>query len=521
MPRRIIGVHSGHDASASLLVDNVVVCSIAKERLTRVKHDHGDPVECVDYILKHYRLTPKDIDLVIRSNWYDAQNLNNSYYKRFKRVIESRQHHLFHAYAASIVSESGDSLVMVNDGRGCRPIDNNDRNGSPDSFEIESVYQLKNGRLHSLEKEYRHYTKNKFPWGSHIDSLGYAYGAVSKKIFGSTHSAGKVMALASFNDNSHSVPDAFIFGHGTKFTVNPEWTDYLESCPNKIDWNTSVAKSLAYNIQRSLEQYFEFRIEELATKYHCSEFTFSGGIALNCKNNGLLANSPAIKRINLFPACGDDGLSVGATVWAVREVYNNFLPIRYQISQGVSYGRNILDIIPLAKQIAQLLTSDKVVGIHHKGSEFGPRALGNRSILSAAHDIKFKERLNSVIKERESFRPFGGMVLEKNLSYLTSDKLANPYMLSAAQVKPGIKIKYPSLVHVDGTVRIQVIKEDCELIHHILTEYQKLTGLIAIINTSFNGCDEPIVETEVQAYSAAKKMGLDYLCVSAVLEEIT
>ena len=175
MSTRIIGVHSGHDASACLLVDNVLVGAIAKERLTRKKHDHGDPTECVEYLLKHFGLAPADIDLVIRSNWHDAKDLNHAWYDRFPRVHQTQRHHLLHAYAASVMAPPRPALILICDGRGCRPEDNGDIYGNSDHFEVESVYLHKSGRLIELDKRYRRYISQRYTWGSHIDSLGYAY----------------------------------------------------------------------------------------------------------------------------------------------------------------------------------------------------------------------------------------------------------------------------------------------------------------------------------------------------------
>ncbi|MCE7729343.1 hypothetical protein LZS92_07660 [Vibrio campbellii] len=137
------------------------------------------------------------------------------------------------------------------------------------------------------------------------------------------------------------------------------------------------------------------------------------------------------------------------------------------------------------------------------GSEFGPRSLGYRSILSPADKLGYKQRLNTHVKQRESFRPFSTMILDSNVNKITADSLANPFMLSAAQILESQHPQYPALIHVDGTIRIQVVEEDGGLIHQILTEYERLTGQIAIINTSFNGCNEPIVETIEQAKASA------------------
>jgi len=522
MSTRIIGVHSGHDASACLLVDNVVVGAIARERLTRDKHAQGDPVECVDYLLAHAGLAPVDIDLLVCSDWHDASGLSANRYAAFPRVETTRRHHLLHAYAASVMAPPGRALVLVADGRGCRPEDNGVDGMAPGLYEVESVYCHEGGRLTALEKAYRPYQAGRYAWGSHIDSLGYAYAAVSKKIFGSSHAAGKVMALAALATGAHAIPAPLRFGPDQAFGVDPDWLAFLQACPDRIDWRSALAADLAASIQQGLEAYFAFRTRQLARDYGCPDLLLGGGVALNCRNNGMLANAGWLGTVDVFPAAGDDGLSVGAAVMALRETFHDDRPIGYRVSQGASnaapvegeQGRRV------AGEIARLLAAGRAVGVFQGGSEFGPRALGHRSILSSAADPAFKTRLNTEIKRRESFRPFGGIVLRSRLDRLTGDALAGPNMLSAARMHAAARLRYPALAHVDGSVRLQVVAEDGGLLHRILATYEDLTGRVALINTSFNGCDEPIVETPAQARACAAAIGLDHLYADGALEAV-
>ncbi|MFN3734619.1 carbamoyltransferase C-terminal domain-containing protein [Comamonas testosteroni] len=520
MSTRIIGVHSGHDASACLLVDNVLVGAIARERLTRRKHDQGDPVECVDYLLENFGLRPTDIDLLVCSDWHDATGLGEERYSQFARVERTRRHHLLHAYAASVMAPTGPSIVLVLDGRGCRPEDNGINGMDTNLFEVESIYRHEGGRLIELEKNYRPYYSKRYAWGSHIDSLGYAYAAVSKKIFGSSHAAGKVMALAALAKRSHCIPRPLSFGLDKKFVVNPDWLAFLQACPDHLDWNTALAADLADAIQQSLEAYFRFRTHQLAQTHQCQDLLLGGGVALNCKNNGLIANVDWLRSVEVFPASGDDGLSVGAAVMALRETFGDYRPIEYQPSLGANYGGIDAPPAQAAEELARLLADGRNVGIFQGGSEFGPRALGFRSILSSAADLAFKARLNTQIKRRESFRPFGGIVLRSRLQHLTSDALAGAYMLSAARMNDVAQIRYPALAHTDGSVRLQIVEEDGGLLHQILAVYETLTSRVALINTSFNGPDEPIVETPAQARACAAAIGLDYFYAQGTVENM-
>lgn len=517
---KIIGVHSGHDASACLLVGNTVVSSISKERLTRIKHDKGDPTICVDYLLKNYGLEPSDIDLVIRSNWFDAEGLDNDYYTKFPKVEVTYKHHLLHAYASSVVSTADEAIVIVNDGRGCRAQDNGEYELPSNFFEVESIYRLYRGRLYELEKHYRPYYSNKYHWGSHIDSLGYAYAAISKIIFGSAFGAGKVMALAALAKKDINIPNPFIDNNEYPFSINSEWIDYLLSCPKDLKWQSPLAAELCANIQLGIENYYLYRSKFLVDKYQIEDILLGGGVALNCKNNGVLANSPWIKSINIFPATGDDGLSVGAAVWKLREQFKNYNPISYDISQGYNYDTTIDIQTDIIDEICSLLENGATLGFFQKGSEFGPRALCNRSIITSADSLDYKIKLNGSIKLREEFRPFGGIVLDRNLDKVTSDTLASPYMLSAVRAYPWFVNQYPAIIHKDNTTRLQVIKPNDGLIAKILKNYERRTGKIALLNTSFNSKDEPIVETLSEARACSKKIGLDYLYFNGKIEKV-
>lgn len=520
MSTHIIGLHSGHDASACLLVDNVLVGSIARERLTRRKHDHGDPIECVDYLLSHFGLAHTDIDLLVCSDWHDADGLVEPRHDRFVRVETTRRHHLLHAYAASVMAPAGPALVLVADGRGCRPEDNGVAGMEAGLFEVESVYRHENGRLTEIDKIYRPYHHRRYAWGSHVDSLGYAYAAVSKKIFGNAQAAGKVMALAALATHAHAIPAPLRFGHGQAFAVNPEWLDFLQACPCHIEWTTPLAADLAHSIQQALEAYLAFRTRQLADVHQCRDLLLGGGVALNCRNNGLLANARSPGSVDIFPAAGDDGLSVGAAVMALRETFGDYRPIKYHVSQGAHHDVPVAQAALPAQAIASRLAEGHVVGVFQGGSEFGPRALGYRSILSSAAHVSFKIRLNARIKCRESFRPFGGIVLHSRLSQLTGDVLAGPNMLSAARMSDVARVRYPALAHVDGTVRLQVVEEDGGMLHQVLLAYEELTGQVALINTSFNSRDEPIVETLAQARACAVAIGLDHLYAQGAVEKV-
>lgn len=521
MPRYVLGVHSGHDASACLIRDNEIVYAIEKERLTRKKHDFGEPLECIEYVLSAEGITYADIDFVVRVNWYDSTELIDAYYNRFKKVIVRYEHHLFHAYAVSLMNQEEDMLAYIVDGRGCRPIDNGEK-GEADVFEAESLYQIHRNHIKSVleEKRYAKHYSNRYCWGSHMDSLGYAYADLSRLIFQDYNAAGKIMALAAFGKENTKIPTALIYNNN-KFAVSSDWLEYLSGFKYPLSYHSEIAKDLAYRLQKEVEEYICFRIETITRKYNCFNVGLSGGVALNCKCNGVLINKGIIDNMHLFPACGDNGIAVGAAVWAIREVFCDYNTISWQYDMGKTYESiNQNDVV--IDYVADLLSEGKIIGLYENGAEFGPRALCNRSIIASAKDANMRYILNKHIKDRELFRPFGGVVAERNLSQLTEEKIASRYMLSAIHVKEDFIAQIPSLVHEDKTLRVQIIDENDRnrTITKILNKMEEKYGEIVLINTSFNGKGEPIVETIDQARSTARKIGLDYLLINGRGEKV-
>lgn len=517
MHRYILGVHSGHDSSVCLIKDCEIIYAIAKERLTRKKHDSGEPLECIEYVLEAEKISYNDIDLVVRVNWYNSKELVDEYYKRFRNVVVKYEHHVFHAYAVSLVMPQN-SLIYVIDGRGCRNIDNGlvDEN---EKFESESLYIYKNYSMNEVSKQYSKHFSNAYKWGSHMDSIGYAYADVSRLIFNDYNAAGKIMALAAFGRENNDIPK--VISNDNKLEISKQWLEYLNSVDYPISYDTELAKDIAYSLQKSVEDYLAKRVKFFIEKYKIFNVGISGGVALNCKNNGNMINKLDINELGIFPACGDDGIAIGAAVWALRDIYGDKNKIKWKYDLGKTYYSGMVSD-EVIDELVELLIAGKTVGVFEGGSEIGPRALCNRSILAIANRIDMKDKLNLDIKKRESFRPFGGVVLEKNIPYYTESKIANDYMLSAVVVRDERKKEIPALVHFDGTLRVQVIRErDKERsIYKILKHLEEKYGEKILINTSFNGKNEPIVENPSQARKTAKEIGLDYLFIDASIEKV-
>lgn len=519
MSRYIIGVHSGHDSSACLMRDNEIIFAIEKERLTRKKHDSGEPAECIEYVLKAAGITYSDVDLVVRVNWYDSKELDDEYYKQFSKVIVRYEHHLFHAYAVSLDMQEN-ALAYVIDGRGCRPLDNHESD-MEGYFEAESVYLFDGNKMNILEKRYaKHYSKA-YQWGSHMDSIGYAYADVSRLVFQDYNAAGKIMALAAYGTENIAIPKALRYD-SAYMSVSSEWLDFLNALDYPLDYHSQLAKDISFGLQKEVEEYIGSRIKSLSEKYHCNHIGISGGVALNCKNNGIIFNKYRLDDLYIFPACGDNGIAVGAAVWAARELFKDNRKISWKFDLGKKYDRVRYSEEDIDKAV-DILHQGNVIGIFENGSEFGPRALCNRSLLALASKPEMKDYLNSTIKHRELFRPFGGVILERNIQMLTNEKIANDYMLSAVRVKKEVREKIPALVHKDGTIRLQIVRENRKdsSIWKILEKMEEKYNEFILINTSFNGIGEPIVETPDDARISAAKNGIEYILMHGRMERIT
>jgi carbamoyltransferase len=260
----------------------------------------------------------------------------------------------------------------------------------------------------------------------------------------------------------------------------------------------------------------------------------AGGVALNCVANGRVIRETPFKNLFVQPAAGDAGGAVGVAHWLYNTIEKQprgpawthaymgpeFTADeigQYFDSAGARYRK--LDDGGLARETARLLAEGNVVGWFQGRMEFGPRALGGRSILADPRDPKMRDTLNMKIKFREGFRPFAPSVLADKASEWFDIDCDSPYMLLVAQVREG-KRTIPSVTHVDNSARLQTVRrEDSPLYYDVISEFEKLTGVPIVINTSFNVRGEPIVCTPHDAYLCFMRTNMDHLVVGPYLLE--
>jgi carbamoyltransferase len=299
-------------------------------------------------------------------------------------------------------------------------------------------------------------------------------------------------------------------------------------CDRRISGSliTQFYKDVAASAQRRLEESLLHLIEFYTKELSIRDVCLSGGVALNCLANQKIMNAEFVNRLFVQPASSDAGISMGAAWLAALE--KGIRPIAPDNAfLGNEFGNEeisrLLDLCMVTytreKNIVDLAAADlaagKVIGWYQGRMEFGPRALGNRSILASPCLPEMQQKVNQKIKFRESFRPFGASVIEEDITLFFEGKpLQAPYMTLVYDVSPDAKKRIPAVVHADGTCRIQTVsKADNMLYHNLLSAFKKLSGCGVLLNTSFNLNHEPIVNTPREAVASFYSSGLDVLYI--------
>jgi carbamoyltransferase len=264
----------------------------------------------------------------------------------------------------------------------------------------------------------------------------------------------------------------------------------------------------------------------------------AGGVALNCVANGRIVEETPFRRVFIQPAAGDDGIALGAAWWgrlavragrrpsAQRHSFFGRTADERAIDAAIASPLRVVSasartVPDVAAAAADLLAAGKVIGWVQGGSEFGPRALGHRSILADPRDASMRDHVNARVKKRQGFRPFAPAVPVEHAEEFFEGTAESPFMLLAKRVKPAAKGRIPAVVHVDGTARVQTVRrEDDPLFHALLLAFGARTGVPVLLNTSFNLRGEPIVESPGDAVECFLRSRLDALVLhDRVLEK--
>lgn len=577
-----------HDAAAAIIKDGEIIAASQEERFTRKKHDSRVPVNVVRFCLKETGITMEEVDYVV---YYDNPLLTlDRYMKNLLYInescddlLESRiesmfsdklwihkkiekelgglgkhgklmvcEHHISHAASAFYPSPYEEAIIITNDGVG--------------EWATTTIGIGKGNKVELLEQiEYPHsigmlYSAFTYYCGFKVNSGDYKFMGLAPYGEPKYYDLIKENIIDVKEDGSYRLNLEYFDYQNGRTMIKDDRFEELFGLPRRLP-ETDITKpymDIAASVQLVVEEVIIHMAEYAKRKYGegISNLVLAGGVALNCVANGKLLNEKIFDHIWIQPAAGDAGGALGSALylyynWLDKErktdgkdtqkgsylgnQYSSRAVRNFLIENGYKYHQYENET-ELYARIAECLASEKVIGLFHGRMEFGPRALGNRSIIADARSKEMQSKLNLKIKFRESFRPFAPSVLnEKVNEYFELDE-ESPYMLLVENVKEDRRLPFnlkdylneenhnllpivnemrsdiPAVTHVDYSARIQTVDEETNpYYYNIIKEFEKLTDCGVIVNTSFNVRGEPIVCSLKDAYECFMRTNMDVL----------
>ena len=568
-----LGLNAYHgDSSACIYRDNELLVATEEERIRRIKHWAGLPTEAVKFCLAEAGITLAEVDVIAISRdpqakfwekvWYTLRkgvklssivdraknSLNVGAFKKdlaeafgyqesdLKARIVYAEHHRSHMASAYFVSPFEETAILSIDGMG--------------DFSSTMRGYTKNGKMEVIDSV------------SYPHSLGIFYTALTQWLgfphYGDEY---KVMGLAPYGQPTEldKVAQLILLKDNGLFELNPSFFRHFKEGVN-MDWQggsphvgtlytealctllgparnpdeplSDYHRNLATSVQRMAEKVIFHLAEDLQRKTGQKNLCLAGGVAQNSVANGKLLANTSFEKLFVPPAGHDAGTSIGAALYALHQVDNQpRAPFRHQAytgacfsneqieaylqSRGIAYQRYTDE--ELFPYVAEALHQGAVIGWFQGRAEFGPRALGNRSIIVDPSRPDAKDLLNSKIKRRESFRPFAPSILkEAVLEYFEQDDDV-PFMEKVFLIRPEKRASIPAVTHVDGTGRLQTVEErDNPRYHRLIKTFAEKSGVPILLNTSFNE-NEPIVNTPEHALECFLRTQMDLLVLENVV----
>lgn len=536
----VLGLHAAAHDTGATLIGKKGFLNIAQERLTRKKHDGGFPYHAIQYLLEE-ALSLSEIDLVVFDKVEAAEEVVGPALHRlgFQGKVLSISHHDAHAASAFFASPFEEAAVLVVDALGSLSQDGAKENSSAFSFEVQSFYYGQGFRLRPLK---RVFLKENARMG-----IGIFYELATLYLGFGPLEAGKVMGLAGYGEGvfkreEHMFSEEFLIPTGSLSDGGKEydglsWFSRPENLKklSRLFFGVSPRKpgevlkrnhaELAFFVQQETELAMLRAGRKLYELTKCPRLCLAGGVALNCLANRKILEQSPFQQIFIQPAANDAGISLGCALFGYHVVFGQ--PRQpFNVYSGRAYDekkiREMLSETPeiiwhkadhLAQEVAIRIAKGEIVGWFQGRSELGPRALGNRSILADPRDPKMKAKLNQRVKKREPFRPYAPAVLEEHAAEYF-DLISSPFMLLTAKVKREKEHEIPAVVHVDGTARLQTVSQRMNpKFYDLIYAFYRRTGVPILLNTSFNGPGEPIVETPEDALTCFLKTEMDLLVI--------
>lgn len=562
MSYNILAINPGHNGSAALVSDGKLVRFIEEERLTRRKYD-GNPFRAMFEIMYEYEIH----ELIIGGTGQEEHRLpwtgEDSYtaivrklFPNVKVTKRGNQHHLGHVYSAFYNSGFEKAIAIVVDGSGSfhklSVSLNYEKTVEQEGYETESSWLFEFPR--EVELIHASIGNNRGNCGtfnterfkiSDSTNIVKSYEAVTNYLGFDYIDAGKTMGLSAYGEEDENIPPLFInkFSNKNIFNTNYPAGGFIEEnsypylfrkkSPNRWHHNqkflTDAEKNLAWKIQKETQELVGDYIEESVIKHGIKNIVISGGYGLNCVANYYYKKRFPMLNFYIDPISHDGGTAIGLAMdaWSMHAVQENieFKPQKLSsVYLGIDRNNTLQDDVETFKdeyeiidttseEVAKLISEKNIVCIFNGRAEAGPRALGNRSILYDPRDPNGKKVVNEV-KGREWFRPFAGSVLKEyaNEWFDMAGLEESPFMMYAVDVLKEKKDSIPCITHVDGTCRVQTVsEEDNEYFYDLISEFNKITNVPILFNTSFNLAGEPMVETFEDAIKSMKNSKLEYL----------
>ncbi|MDA9702461.1 carbamoyltransferase [Candidatus Pelagibacter sp.] len=575
-----------HDSAACILIDGKIVAAAQEERFTRKKHDPNYPHNAIEFVLKYAKLRLSEVDQIVffEKPFLKFERLLETYvafaprgfisfaksmplwikeklfqknflftklkehdpkYKSDKNIFFS-DHHLSHAASAFFPSPFEEAVVLTADGVGewaTTTVAVGKNNDLKIKKEIHFPHSL--GLLYSA---FTYYT------GFKVNSGEYKLMGLAP--YGNPIYEDKVKQLIDLKDDGSFRLDQKYFNYATGLTMtNEKFNNLFGQKPRnpKIEKITQFHMDIAASIQKVTEEIMISLVKSIRIEYGIKNLCLAGGVALNCVANGKILKEKIFDNIWIQPAAGDAGGSLGAALalWHIDQgnkrsvnsgddMKGSYLGTEFNQDEiekelkaaGAKFETFSYD--ELIDKTSEFLSNEKAVGWFQGRMEFGPRALGGRSILGDPRSDKMQKNLNLKVKYRESFRPFAPSVLREDLSEWFDMSVDSPYMLLVCNISPQKKIEMtseqkklfgidklnikrsevPAVTHVDYSARIQTVTKKNNIRYYdLISKFKEKTGCPLVVNTSFNVRGEPIVNTPTDAFNCFMGTELDYLVI--------
>lgn len=542
--RFALGIHIGHDRGAALVRDGHIIAQIAEERLDRHKHSTSPalPLKAIRSVLQIAGVRASDLGIAgISYTNVEMDRIVGQLRDELRDVLNAPEldllgmdHHDGHAWSTYYTSDFDAALILVADGSG-DVIDSR--------LEAESVYAASGDNIELLDRRLQDFglqrtsRRNSYllPYMDNVDrkkdiSLGRKYEQFTYMIGFDHGESGKTMGLAPFGKPLIPVEVPQMTGLQFPLTFETALIEIEELCRRSGQpWHRFVKAhqaAIAATAQNLLEGYMIALLNALNPTGAFKALCGAGGVFLNCQMNHRILANTRFERLHVIPAAGDDGLGIGAALWAYAQAYKPpvrtsaalpYLGPQYDIDairdrlKHFQLTAKHMDDEWLVERMATDLDNGRIVALLRGRSEVGPRALCHRSILADPRRGGMKDCLN-YLKGRELFRPFAPVVPSEDQFKYFELIQESPYMLLATRARAPFQEALRAVVHVDGSSRVQAVTRDKEpFVHALLRAFERRTGYPILLNTSFNLAGDPIVESPHDAIVTYLNSDIDVL----------